>query len=58
MTITENSLFDFEVSHLVEGGISLFALGVTLGTLIGAGMTSAVVIGSVAALATYLVRHK
>ncbi|ATD01200.1 MAG: hypothetical protein ACPGVL_02105 [Pseudoalteromonas spongiae] len=58
MTTADNTTFDFDVSHLVEGGIAIFALGATIGTLVGAGMASAVVIGSVAALATYLIRHK
>lgn len=58
MITTDNNKLDFDVSHLIEGGVAVFALGLTLGTLIGAGLTSAVVIGTVAAIATYLVRHK
>ncbi|MFY8351208.1 hypothetical protein AAEU29_11785 [Pseudoalteromonas sp. SSM20] len=58
MTTTDNNTLDFDISHLIEGGVAVFALGLTLGTLIGAGMTSAVVLGAVAAIATYLVRHK
>ena len=45
MTTADNTTFDFDVSHLVEGGIAIFALGATIGTLVGAGMASAVVIG-------------
>lgn len=58
MTTTDNNVLDFEISHLVEGAVALLALGLTLGTLISAGMTSAVVIGSVAAIATYVMRHR
>ncbi|WP_372765883.1 hypothetical protein [Pseudoalteromonas sp.] len=58
MTSTDNTALDFEVSHLIEGGLAIFALGVTLGMLIAAGMTSAVFIGALAAIATYTVRHR
>ena len=58
MTTTDNTTLDFNTSHLVEGGIALFALGAMIGTLVAAGMTSAVVLGAIGAGVTYFVSRR
>lgn len=58
MTTTNTTELDLDTSHLVEGGIAIFALGITIGTLVAAGMASAVVLGTVGAVATYLLSKR
>ena len=55
MTTATNTKFDFNTSHLIEGGIALFTLGITIGMLVAAGMASAVVVGGIAAVASYMI---
>ena len=48
MTLSK-TIYDFNLSHLVEGAIALTAIGLIVAGLISSGMLSAVVLGAVTA---------
>ena len=48
MTLSK-TIYDFNLSHLVEGAIAFTAIGLIVASLISSGMISAVILGAVAA---------
>jgi hypothetical protein len=48
MTLSK-TVYDFNLSHLIEGAIAFTAIGLIIAGLISAGMFSAVVFGAVSA---------
>lgn len=58
MNTVNNAVIDFETSHLVELGSTLFVAGIAVGALVAAGLTTAVVLGSTLAVASYLIAKR
>lgn len=55
MNTANADVIDFETSQLVELGSTLFVAGLAVGALVAAGLTTAVMVGSTLALASYLI---